>query len=343
VLGVLTKLATLAAVLVLALALGACGDDEAEDDPEAREALIAALSTEAFEGIESGVIDMGMEFTAEGDDGGELTATLSGPFSKQGQVDLDGTVKLDGQDQDLDLAGSLTVTEDNLYVGSGDNVYELGAGRFKELEAAQPQSPVAPTMGFTAGCRTAIKTNGGDPSVCDQIDPEGWIATASDEGTEEIDGVETQHLRGELDVEQLIDDFFVLAPETVPPGQADVFEQLGDLDRVRDAVTDAIDEVSIDAYRGTEDGLTRGIDFDMGLDAEGQQVDLGFDLRLEDLNQPQTITAPEGARSIESLRSQIPFFFQPLFDCFLEARTAADFNRCGRQAGGFGGGFTSGA
>ena len=346
-LGVLTKLATVAAVIALALALGACGDDDSGDDADARAELLAALSPEAFEGIESGTLDVGMEGEVEGEDAGKFTGSLTGPFDGEGQVDLTAKFEVDSDEANFDFEGLLVATTDNLYAGTGSDVYELGTERFRALEEISQQSgavtnPGDLAQGFTASCRAQIKTAGGDPSVCDEIDPADWVASASDEGTEEVGGAETQLYKGEVDIGALFDDAIEIGKESVPPGQAQALDAFSQLGNVRDQIEEVFKSASIEVNRGVDDGITRRIAFSLEAEEEGETIDFGLDVTLNELNEPQTITAPQGAKPIESLRSRIPFFFHPLFDCFLNARTAADFNRCGAQAGGFGGAATAG-
>lgn len=340
--GVVSTAGVLGVVAAAALALGACGDDDSGgDDADARAELIAALSPEAFEAVESGVLDLGVNVEVTGDEGGTVDASLRGPFTEDGSAALDGSVEVDDADQDLSFDGNLTVTQDNLYFGSGDQLYELGADRYAHLKSASKAAgtdPAAVSLGFSETCRTSIRAAGGNPSVCDDVDPESWISSASDEGTEDVGGAETQHLHGELDVEPMLSDLIELSVQTVPASQRQGLEAFGDPDRFAERAADFVEEASIDVYRGTEDGITRRGGFEVKADLRGTEVSFGFDMAVEELNEPQTVTAPQGAQPIESLRSRIPFFFQPLFDCFLDARTAADINRCGAQAGSFGGG-----
>jgi hypothetical protein len=340
---VLDKAAALLAIVVLALALGACGDDDSGggDDPEARAELIAALSPEAFEGIESGVLDIGLEGEVEGDDAGSFTGTLTGPFDANGQVQLDAGFEVDSEEGDFEFEGVLVATTDNLYAGPTGNVYELGSERFNALKALSEQSsagttPSDLTQGFTASCRAQVKTAGGDPAVCDEVDPADWLASASDEGTEDVGGVETQQYEGEVDFGALFDDIIKVGRESVPPGQARALDLFGQFEEGRDEIEEVFKSTTIEVNRGVDDGITRRVAFNLEADADGEAFDFTFDIALHDLNGPQTITAPEGAQPIESLRSQIPFFVQPIFDCFLNARTAADINRCSMSLGGFG-------
>jgi hypothetical protein len=281
----LTRIRALFAICALALSvpavLAGCGSDDSSSD---------------------------VGGSAEGDQGGSFEASIEGPF--QGDPDnpgsipqLDWTGSISGQaaGQSISFDGSLVVTDDNAYVEYGGNAYEVGSetfNQFKQLaeSAASQQSStegLSFTDAFTQGCEAQLKAAGGDASACD-IDFEGWLADLTNDGTEEIEGTDTNHISGSLDVAAMLDG--------AAPTDAQVQQ-----------IADAISEASFDLYSGTDDQILRGLDFKLSLDpsqipeasAAGiTGVDVNFSLRLGGVNEDQTIEAPSDAQPIGDLLSQ---------------------------------------
>ena len=319
----MTRIRTLIAISACALpipaAIAGCGDDEGEVDPQT--VLDETFTTE--ERASSGDLTLTLSGSAEGDAGGSFEASLSGPFQgEEGnpnaipQLDWTGSVSADGAGQSFSAEGGLVVTEDNAFVEYGGETYEVGTDTFSQFKqladsAAAQQSEQAEGLSFgeafTQQCESQIQAAGGDPSAC-EIDFESWLTDLNSEGTEDIEGTETDHVSGSLNVETMLQDLAELGssmPQAAASGAA--------TEEHVQQVAGAIEEASFDLYSGTEDRILRGLDFNIAVDptaipdaaaAGVESAELSFAMRLGAVNEEQTIEAPSDAQPIEDLLGQ---------------------------------------
>ena len=310
-----TLLAALALSVPVPAAIVGCGGDD--EDPQ--DVLEATFNND--ESLESGVIDLSVEFAAEGTGGGSVAATLTGPFvtdpedpSGLGQLDLDVAVTGEGTLAEAlpeDLEAGLTVTEDNLFVSYQDTAYELGTETFEELKAQQEEAAGGEdvsALSFREGCEQAIEAQGGDPAACD-FDVTAWFSNLENEGTEDVGGAEATHISGTLDVEQMITDLFDLGA-SVPGATGGVDPAL--LEGQIGTISDAVSGAEFDVYSATEDDTLRGLDFGLDLDTAAlgggaagvESASVDFSIEIADVGEEQTIEAPEDAKPIEDLASE---------------------------------------
>lgn len=369
----MTRSRTLLAVCALALpipaAIAGCGgDDGGDEDPQ--EVLTATFNNDTM--ISSGVLDVSVEASAEGDQGGNFNLSLSGPFQGDPenanaipQLDLTATASGEGGGQSLDFEGGLVITEDNAYVEYGGDAYEVGTEAFDQLKAqAEAQAGTTGEGGdaassFREGCESAIEAQGGDPTACD-FDVSAWFTELSNEGTEDVGGSEATHVSGQLDVETMLNDLFTLGA-SVPGANVQglspeiIQSQLG-------TVSQAISTAEFDVYSATEDDTLRQFDFTIGIDpsaipggdASGVgSVDLSFSVAISDVGSEQTIAAPADPKPISELQSQlgglglpvpgavpgavpggsgIPGAGDPSLECINQAKTPEEITACLEQS-----------
>jgi hypothetical protein len=307
---------TLLAISVIALpipaAIAGCGGDDSDVDPE-------AVIDETFnneETVSSGNLSLSLGGSAEGAQSGSFEASLEGPFQGDPdnpaaipQLDWTGSVTGEGAGQSISFEGGVTVTEDNAYVEYGGNAYELGSetfNQFKEMAesaASQQQQSEDLSFGeaFRQGCEQSIEAQGGDPAACD-IDFNAWLSDPTSEGTEDIEGTETDHVAGSVNVETMLNDLIELGASTgqaLPPGTEDQVGQIAD-------ATD----VTFDLYSGTDDRILRGLDFAFSVDPSAipdaeaagvENLEVTFSMRLGGVNEEQTIEGPSDAQPIDQL------------------------------------------
>jgi hypothetical protein len=306
-------LLTLAVPIVIA---GCGGDDSSGEDPQ-------TVLDETFNNdtkVSSGDLSLSASVNAEGDQGGNFEASLSGPFqgdpeNENALPQLDWTVSASGSGagQSIDFSGGLVVTEDNAFVEYNDQAYEVGTDAFAQLkkafEAQAAQAGDTSSQGtFQEQCATAIEQAGGDPAACD-IDLESWLTNLSDEGTEDVGGTQTIHISGDANIDQILTDIGNLA-SSVPSAASSGFDP-SQLSAVSGAVTDA----SIDVYSGEEDKVLRKLEVNLTIDPsavapEGVTVPIGeitvnFAIEIDGLNEEQTIEAPSDAKPISELLSDL--------------------------------------
>ena len=263
--------------------------------------------------VSSGDLTLNASVKAEGSQGGEFDASLSGPFQGDAsnpkslpQLDWKATASGSGAGQNIDFSGGLVITSDNAYVEYKDQAYELGSDQFQQLKDQVEQQAGAtggasPTS-FAEGCKQAIEQAGGDTSACD-IKFESWITNLTNEGDADVGGTSTTHISGDADVSKILSDIGNIA-SSIPSAASSGFDpsQLG---LAAGAVTDA----SIDVYSGTDDHVLRKLDANLTIDPSalgapsGQigKITISFSVEIDGLNSDQTITAPANPKPISDL------------------------------------------
>ena len=295
------RLLSLAVVALLGTGLlaGCGGDDGGDEDPQA--VLDETFSND--ESINSGVLDLSLDISAEGDEGGSFDASLSGPFqgeeAEQGefpQFDLTASLSGQGGGQSIDFDGGLIATSDQAFVSYQDTDYEVPQAFFNQIKRLSEQAAAQP------------ETEGQDTgAILEQlgIDPSTWLTNVENEGDEEVEGTDTTHIHGDANVAAVLEDFQSAAERT----GAGTTQQI-DPDEIAE-VEDAIDEASIDVYSGVDDRILRRLDFNLAIsppedDASGvDSADVGFSLTFSDVNQDQTIEAPSDAQPFSQLEQDV--------------------------------------
>lgn len=311
-----TLLAALALAIPIPAVIAGCGDDESSEDPQ--EVIEGAFNNDTS--LESGVVDLTVELTAEGSEGGSIGVNVSGPFATDpenpesiGQFDLDLSVIGEGAGAESvpDIEAGITATEDNLYVNYNGSDYELGEEAYTEL--LEQQAAAAPEdtegLGFQESCEQAIEAQGGDAAACD-FDVTAWFSELENEGTEDVGGAEATHVSGNLDVEQMITDLFQLGA-SIPGATGGVDPSL--IEPQLAVVSEAVSGAGFDVYAATDDGTLRGLDFSLDLDTAAlggaaagvESASLGFSLELSDVGEEQTIEAPADALPIDDLAGEL--------------------------------------
>jgi hypothetical protein len=266
------------------LAWGCGGTANAETDPE-------ALIEETFSGeggIDSGVLDLALSASSTRPGGGSLAAALAGPFETRGPeelplTDIEVSLQAQGGGEDIDIDAGLTITEDAAFVSFGGQPYAVDDATFAIFSEQFANSSAEGEQGADGG---ALLEQLG-------VEPSGWLTDVSNEGVEEIGGVETVHISGSPDVARIIADVVALDPT----GNA--------LDAVgARQLADSVGAASIDLYTGAEDKILRRLDLEiavMDTAASGGELELKLRIGIGDVNQEQTIEAPPDPRPLEEL------------------------------------------
>jgi hypothetical protein len=270
--------------LLLAAGLAACGGDGGGDEDPAQ-----VLEQGFAQGKEfpSGVLDITLNASAEGEQGGSFEASLSGPFQSQGEgqvplFDLTADVSGEAQDQSISFSGGLTSTGDKAFVNYQDTEYEVDPQTFQSFSSlfssVQQQSAAQQTEGPTA----------------DQISQ--YLTNLENEGDEDVEGTETTHIVGNLNVDSVSEAIQGIAGQTgqVDPAQLEQFKE-------------TVEEAEFNFYIGKDDDRLRKFETNLALslpEDQGGAVDLDFAVTLSDLDQPQEIAAPTGAKPLSELLGQ---------------------------------------
>ncbi|MEK6272268.1 MAG: hypothetical protein AABM42_06430 [Actinomycetota bacterium] len=343
------RVAIFALILVLPAGMAGCGGDGGGGGEDPNEVLDQTFNNP--EQISSGVLSISLDGSAEGDQSGNLTATIEGPFqSGKGdpaafpQLDLTAQISASGAGQSFDFDGGLITTEDNAFVEYQGQAYEVGSSLFQQFTTAYEQSVrQAQTQQDNQNASSIFERLG--------VDPQTWLTNLSNEGDEDVEGTETIHIHGDADVEQIVSDIAKIAQRT-PGGVAQALDP-AQLDQVKSA----IQEASLDVYSGKDDHILRRLSLSLTIEPPASaggssvtSVNVDLSVTLSDVNETQTISAPSSAKPISGLLSQ--FGLSGLgslgspggtsgggvgggggpstgyLNCIQDAKTPADYNKC---------------
>jgi hypothetical protein len=296
------RVAIIALVAVLPAVLAGCGGGGGGGSEDPNQVLDQTFNNPTK--VTSGNLAISLNGTAEGTQSGSLTATIDGPFQGDAnqttfpQLDLTAKISASGAGQSFSFDGGLIATKDNAYVDYQGQAYAVGSSVFQQFKTAYEQSAKQAKSGQGNQSASSIFKQFG-------IDPKTWLTNVSNEGDEDVDGQDTIHIHGDANIEQIVSDLSKIAQQT--PGATAQTLTPAQLDQVKSAIKDA----SVDVYSGTDDHLLRKLSLSLTIappastGAQVSSVDVDFSVTLSDVNQPQTITAPSGAKPISGLLSQL--------------------------------------
>jgi hypothetical protein len=297
------RLPALLSVLVLGLlGLAACGGSDngsssssaSGSDPEA----VLQQTFGANKPIRSGKLDVGLSADLKGLQSlsGPITLRLTGPFQSNGKgelPDFDLAVAIRAAGTSFDVGA--TATGGKAYLSLQGQAYELGADLVASLRKGFQQSG-------------ADASKGGGPSLSSLgIKPLNWLSNPRTVGTEEIGGTQTLHLTSAVDVAKLLEDVNALLArsKSLGPGSAAVPQGLSA--DTRSKVQRSIQNATVDIWTGQDDrtlrrmrlAVTLAIPTDVRAAIGGlQSGTIALDIRINELNKPQTVTAPKNVKPL---------------------------------------------
>lgn len=289
----------LLALVIAAFGISACGGSDGGGGGGGGSSDAETLLTQAFanvQEIDSGVIDAKVTIAATGEPSitGPITLALAGPFTR-GDAEypqFDVTIDVGAQGQGFEAG--LTSTGEKLFVKFGGSAYEVPQQLLNQQGGAGSMS---------------LKGLG--------IDPMSWLQDPETVGTEEVGGVETDHVAADVDVDALLDDvdgLLAKLSDQLPAGVAGT-EQIPDAipADARKEIEDAIESATLDVWVGTADQtprkLTVKIAAELPESADGpSSLDVELTISIDELNEPQTIEAPTDTRPITELLGALQGF-----------------------------------
>jgi hypothetical protein len=296
--------------IAIALALlasglvAACGSSSSSsEDPQ--QALKETFNNP--KSITSGNLDLSLSADVSGSQSGNFTAAITGPFesstdkTKFPQLDL--TAKVSGQGTgtpSISFEGGLIATNTDAFVSYQGTDYQIPSSLYQQFTAqyAQQQQLAQQSGASSKSASSLFKQLG--------IDPSTWLTNVSNDGTADVGGVTTIHISGDADVAKIVSDLSQVAQQ-IPNAST----QIPSGDQLKQ-VEDAVKTASVDVYTGEDDHLLRKLDLSLeiappaGATSSGiDSVKIDFSLTLNDVNQPQTITAPANSKPLSDLTSQL--------------------------------------
>jgi hypothetical protein len=295
-----TVIVALAIALLIPAAIAGCGGGSSDNSEDPQQVIDETFNNPTK--ITSGKLDVSVNGSAEGDQSGSFSASVSGPFQADPnddtafpQLDLTANVSGSAGGPSISFDGALIATEDNAYVEYQDQAYEVGTDAYKQFADAYAQSA---QLNQKAPSGSSVLERFG-------VDPKNWLTNVTNEGTTDVEGTESIQIHGDADVPQIVSDLQKISKAT---GNTTTQQLTPDqIDQLQSSVKDA----SIDVYSSTDDHLLTKLAVSLAITppadsgATVSSVDVDFAVTLSDLNNPQTITAPSNAKPLSELLGQL--------------------------------------
>jgi hypothetical protein len=221
-----------------------------------------------------------------------ISLKVAGPYQSNGKGKLPSfnwQVSVSGGGQAF--SGGIISTGDNAFVNFQGTNYEVGADKVAQVN----------------------QSNGPGRSLKDYgIDPQAWVKDPTDEGTENVNGVDTTHVKASVDIGRMFSDFNKTIQKAGSMGATGAPQQLSP--ETIQKIQDVVKNPKFDIYVGKDDNKIRrlsvSVDFQIPADqrakfqgAEGGT--LNFSIDFAKVGEPQKITAPANARPIAELQQQL--------------------------------------
>lgn len=275
-----------------ALGVSACGGD---NDPGAQDVLNTAFS----KSVKSADLALEAQLKLRGGSAGPglLRITARGPYR-------DNPGKLPSVDLDLSVSpGSGGQSISTGFLSTGDRAFV----KFQDAFYEQPKAQVEQTnraLATRRGRRGSLKALG--------LDPRSWLRNAKKEGDEDVAGVKSTHVSGQLDVKKVLRDFNDVLRKSGgalgAAGGATPPRPLSDAEIGK--VAQVVKNPSFDVYVGKDDKIVRRVagrlEFEVPQRARAnlrglQGGSLQFSVQLSKVGGDQRIEAPANARPLSDL------------------------------------------
>jgi uncharacterized membrane protein YgcG len=293
--------ATLAALATVFAACGGSDDDgggSSSGDPQ------QVVENASLEGVKSGEFDMSLHVSAEGDEGGDVDVSLSGPFelgakTELPQLELEANVDGAVDDEELSFDGGLTLLTDRGFVDYEGTAYEVDPTTFGFLKSALEQAQQQGGEEDITACQEAAEG----------IKFGQFADNLQDEGSADVDGTETTKVSGDLNVSGAIDALITLTENPACSAQLEAAGPLpiGELEAAKGELSEAIKKAHVDLYVGDDD-ILRKMAAELTIAPEGaedEKVELEMEISLSGVNEEQSFSEPSDAKPIEALFKEV--------------------------------------
>jgi hypothetical protein len=251
--------------------------------------------------IKSAKVDVEIELDLNGvkQVKGPVKLSITGPFvSGQGKT----LPKLD-----FDIAGSASGQSFNAgFISTGTNAYVSFQGQAYELGTA-----TVGQINQQIRAAAAKKNKGGLGQL--GIHPSSWLTGTKDEGTSNIDGVQTDHVSAAVDVGKFLDDLNTLIQKAGSTlGGSSPTSALTPQEKQQ--IEQILGSPRFDVYVGKADHVLRRLSAHISFKipkADQSQLSgltdgtLSFSVEFSNVGQPQSITAPTSAKPLSDLTSKL--------------------------------------
>jgi hypothetical protein len=290
-----------AASVALAACGGGGGSDKSGQSPE------AVLEEATLQGIESGHLDLTLGVQAHGKESGELDVSLSGPFQGEGpgslpQLDMNATAKGDFNGKNVDFEGGLVLLPNTAFVNYEGTEYEVDPTTFSFVESALARAQREGGAETGADGVAACQEEFGALKVAD------FLENGKNEGSADVGGTSTKKVSGDLNVSGAIDSVLEVVESKACRAQlaaAGPLPSKSEVDKAKAEVEKSLEGAHGVVYVG-DDNIVREIALALTIAPHNggggpSKVEIELDLKLTEVNEEQTISAPANAKPLSKL------------------------------------------
>ncbi|HEY8808562.1 MAG TPA: hypothetical protein VIM28_00955 [Solirubrobacterales bacterium] len=296
-------IAAAVALIAVGAGLAACGggSDKSSESPQ------TVLDEATLQGIESGDVDLSLGVKAQGPEGGNLNVSLSGSFQGEGkgslpQLDMTAKAKGNFKGKNIDFDGGLVLLPNTAFVNYQGTEYEVDPTTFSFVESALAQAQREGGAETGSDGVAACQEEFGRLKVAD------FLENGSNEGSADVGGTGTTKVSGDLDVPGAIDSVLEVVESQACRAQlaaAGPLPSKSELDQAKSQVGSAVKSAHVDVYVG-DDNIVRQISAQLQIEPQNggsgpKSVEIELDLKLTEVNEEQTISAPSNAKSLSKL------------------------------------------
>lgn len=290
------SLFALSAVAAVLVACGGGGGEAVSADEDPQAVLERAFSDESA--VNSAKIDAKMTIDVEGEEAGKVELGVNGAVENAGEEapDTDLNVSIDGDidGEKIEFEAGAVLTAEAGFVRLEGETYQIDPGMYEQV-----RGQIAQQTGDAEADEDS--TNGG---LFGSLDAQAFLTDVSNEGTEDVEGVETVKISGTVDTDK------ALAEAESFLGSADTLQGLGmgaPGTEEFGEVKEALGNVDFSIYVGSDDGVIRKMEFEAPVNPPDSDNSGSFSvsITLADVNEPQDIKAPSDAKPFDELIAAI--------------------------------------
>lgn len=287
--------ALLGALALACAAIAGCGSSSSDPSGSSAQSLLKQTFSGSHQ-VNSGVIDLSLEIVPKGSSviSGPISLSFGGPFQSRGTGKLpasDFTIAISALKEHGSLALISTGTKG--YVSLSGDSYQLPQKSFTKLESSFAAAESSASGSSSTTGKASLKSLG--------IDPLSWLSDPAVVGQQNIGGAQTTEIRAKVNVRALLADIDKLSSDSAAGKSSS-----GSLSSRLSASTESkivkeLGSPTFDVWTGNSDKTLRRMTLSFDLPVSGslssslgglKSASVALTLQFNDLNQPQTITAP---------------------------------------------------
>jgi len=292
----------LTALAAMASVFAACGSSDDSSSASSDEDPQKVLENAGLEGVKSGTLDLSMDISSKGKEGGDIEVSLSGPFEAGAkgelpQLEMSAEASGTASGEELDFEGGLTVLTDRAFVDYEGTDYEVDPTTFGFVKAAIEQSQQQ--EGAESGDITACQ------KAAEGIKFSQFADKLTNEGGADVDGTPTTKVSGDVAVSGAVDAIIQLTEDPACASQLKAAGPLplSELEEAKGELSKVVKKAHIDLYVGDDD-IVRKVAAELTIqppEAADEKVELAVEMTLSGVNEEQSFSEPADAKPLEGL------------------------------------------